>query len=108
MSLSGQRVMQVLERLRQLGRLPRTLRIDNGPEFTGWALNEWAQEHGVGLEYSRPGKPTDNGFVESFNGKLRDECLNQNILGSLTEARHLIEKWRQDYNCNRPHSALGW
>ena len=107
-SLSGQRVVQVLERLRLQGRLPRRLLTDNGPEFTGHALNEWAQKHGVGLAHSRPGKPTDNGFVESFNGRLRDECLNQNIFVSLAEARRLIEQWRQDYNCNRPHSALGW
>lgn len=107
-SLSGQRVVQVLERLRLQGRLPRRLLTDNGPEFTGRALNEWAQKHGIGLEHSRPGKPTDNGFVESFNGRLRDECLNQNIFVSLADARHLIEEWRQDYNCNRPHSALGW
>ena len=107
-SLSGQRVVQVLERLRLQGRLPRRLLTDNGPEFTGHALNEWAQKHDVGLEHSRPGKPTDNGFVESFNGRLRDECLNQNIFVSLAEARCLIEEWRQDYNCNRPHSALGW
>ncbi|MBD5416343.1 MAG: transposase, partial [Desulfovibrio sp.] len=72
------------------------------------ALNEWAQKHGVGLAHSRPGKPTDNGFVESFNGRLRDECLNQNIFVSLAEARRLLEEWRQDYICNRPHSALGW
>ena len=107
-SLSGQRVVQVLERLRLQGRLPRRLLTDNGPEFTGHALNEWAQKHGVGLAHSRPGKPTDNGFVESFNGRLRDECLNQNIFVSLAEARRLLEEWRQDYNCNRPHSALGW
>lgn len=58
--------------------------------------------------HSRPGKPTDNGFVESFNGRLRDECLNQNSFASLADARHRIEAWRQEYNCNRPHSALGW
>ena len=107
-SLSGQRVVQVLERLRLQGRLPRRLLTDNGPEFTGHALNEWAQKYDVGLEHSRPGKPTDNGFVESFNGRLRDECLNQNIFVSLAEARCLIEECRQDYNYNRPHSALGW
>lgn len=107
-SLSGQRVVQVLERLRRQGRLPRRLLTDNGPEFTGHTLNEWAQKHGVGLEHSRPGKPSDNGFVESFNGRLRDECLNQNIFVSLVEARRLIEEWRQDYNFTRPHSALGW
>ena len=81
---------------------------DNGPGFTSRALNEWAQKHGVGLEHSRPGKSTNNGFVESFNGRLRDECLNQNIFASLADARHLIEAWRQEHTHNRPHSALGW
>lgn len=107
-SLSGQRVVQVLERLRREGHLPRSLRTDNGPEFTGRALNEWAQKHGVRLEYSRPGKPTDKGFVESFNGRLRDECLNQNIFVTLAETRRILEEWREDYNGNRPHGALGW
>lgn len=107
-SLSGQRVVQVLERLRREGHLPRSLRTDNGSEFTGRALNEWAQKHGVRLEYSRPGKPTDKGFVESFNGRLRDECLNQNIFVTLAETRRILEKWREDYNGNRPHGALGW
>ena len=107
-SLSGQRVVQVLERLRLQGRLPRSLRTDNGPEFTCRALEAWARKHGVGMEHSRPGKPTDNGFVESFNGKLRDECLNENVFEYLAEARHILEEWRQDYNSKRPHSALGW
>lgn len=88
--------------------MPRRLRTDNGPEFIGRALNEWVQKHGVCLEYSRPGKPTDNGFVESFNGRLRDECLNQHIFVSLAEARSIFEKWRLDYNCHRPHGALDW
>lgn len=108
MSLSGQRVVQVLERLRLQGRLPRSLRTDNGPEFTCRALDAWARKHGVGMEHSRPGKPTDNGFVESFNGKLRDECLNENVFESLAEARRILEEWRHDYNSKRPHSALGW
>ncbi len=82
-SLSGQRVVRVLERLRLQGRLPRSLRTDNGPEFTCRALDAWARKHGVGMEHSRPGKPRDNGFVESFNGKLRDECLNENVFESL-------------------------
>lgn len=108
LSLSGQRVVRVLERLRLQGRLPRSLRTDNGPEFTCRALDAWARKHGVGMEHSRPGKPTDNGFVESFNGKLRDECLNENVFESLSEARRILEEWRQDYNSKRPHSALGW
>lgn len=107
-SLSGQRAVRVLECLRREGHLPRSLRTDNGPEFTSRALNAWAQKHGVHLEYSRPGKPTDNGFVESFNGRLRDECLNQNIFVTLAETQRILEEWREDYNGNRPHGALEW
>ena len=107
-SLPGQRVVRVLEKLRLQGRLPRRLRTDNGPEFTGKALDAWAQAHGVRLEFIRPGKPMDNGHIESFNGRLRDECLNQNVFLSLADARDTIESWRQDYNRQRPHSALNW
>ena len=107
-SLPGQRVVRVLERLRLQGRLPRLLRTDNGPEFTGKALDAWAHQHGVHLEHTRPGKPTDNGHIESFNGKVRDECLNQNVFLSLADARDSLERWRQDYNRERPHSALNW
>lgn len=107
-SLPGQRVVRVLEKLRLQGRLPQRLRTDNGPEFTGKALDVWAQEHGVQLEFIRPGKPMDNGHIESFNGRLRDECLNQNAFLSLADARDTLERWRRDYNRQRPHSALGW
>ena len=107
-SLTGQRVVRVLERLRLQGRVPQAIRVDNGPEFTGKALDAWAQEHGVRLEFTRPGKPMDNGHIESFNGKVRDECLNQNVFLSLADARDSIERWRQDYNRERPHSSLNW
>lgn len=107
-SLPGQRVVRVLEKLRLQGRLPSRLRTDNGPEFTGKALDAWAQEHSVQLEFIRPGKPMDNGHIESFNGRLRDECLNQNTFLSLADARDTIERWRQDYNRQRPHSSLNW
>ena len=107
-SLPGQRVVRVLERLRLQGRKPRLLRVDNGPEFTGKALDAWAHEHGVLLEFIRPGKPTDNGHIESFNGKVRDECLNQSAFVSLADARDSLERWRRDYNRERPHSALNW
>ncbi|MDL2317441.1 integrase core domain-containing protein [Desulfovibrio sp. OttesenSCG-928-A18] len=90
------------------GPSPQRLRTDNGPEFTGKALDAWAQEHGVQLEFTRPGKPMDNGHIESFNGRLRDECLNQNAFLSLADARDTLERWRRDYNRQRPHSALGW
>ena len=107
-SLTGQRVVRVLERLRLRGRKPQVLRVDNGPEFTGKALDAWAHEHGVRLEFTRPGKPMDNGHIESFNGKVRDECLNQNAFVSLADAKDSLERWRRDYNRERPHSSLGW
>jgi putative transposase len=105
-SLNGQRVVAVLERLKESG-LPQTIKVDNGSEFISKALDAWAHHHGVKLEFSRPGKPTDNAFIESFNGRLRQECLNQNWFLSLADAREMIENWRQDYNEYRPHSSLG-
>ncbi len=107
-SLSGVRVALVLERLWQEGRRPTRLRIDNGTELTSLALDGWAHRRGVQLHYIDPGKPTQNGFIESFNGKLRDECLNMNSWASLREAQVLIEAWRRDYNTERPHESLGW
>lgn len=86
---------------------PRLIRVDNGPEFVSKALDRWAYERGVTLDFSRPGKPTDNGLVESFNGRLRDECLDTHWFLSLEDARTKIEAWRRDYNASRPHSALG-
>jgi len=106
-SLTGERVVRMLTRLKSEGRLPAVLQMDNGPEFTSRALDRWAYEHGVKLHFIRPGKPTDNGHIESFNGRLRDECLNQHAFMNLDEARQIIEDWRQDYNLERPHSALG-
>lgn len=100
-------VANVLDRLAAVRGLPRVLVTDNGPEFTGRALSQWAFENGVELHFIRPGKPTENAFIESFNGKLRDECLNENWFYSLAEARRIIEEWRRDYNQVRPHSALG-
>ena len=105
-SLNGPRVVAVLERLKESG-LPQTIKVDNGSEFISKALDAWAHHHGVKLEFSRPGKPTDNAFIESFNGRLRQECLNQNWFLSLADARETIENWRQDYNEYRPHSSLG-
>jgi putative transposase len=80
--------------------------MDNGPEFSGRALDTWAYARGVQLRFIRPGKPIENAFVESFNGKFRDECLNEHWFASVAEARTLIEAWRVDYNTVRPHSAL--
>ncbi|KAA5546359.1 IS3 family transposase [Roseiconus nitratireducens] len=103
----GKDVVRVMDEIRGSRTLSKTIRLDNGPEFTSKALDHWAYEHGVTLDFSRPGKPTDNAFIESFNGSLRDECLNENWFLSLEDAREKIETWRRDYNQHRPHSALG-
>ena len=87
---------------------PQTIKTDNGSEFISKVMDKWAYEHGVELDFSRPGKPTDNAAVESFNGRLRQECLNANWFLSLQDARDKIAAWRRDYNENRPHSALEW
>jgi putative transposase len=105
-SLGGARVVQVLERLAELRGLPEMITLDNGPEFTGRALDEWAYRRGVKLNYIRPGKPIENAYAESFNGRFRDECLNENWFLSLKHAREVIEAWRKDYNEARPHSSL--
>jgi putative transposase len=105
-SIGGARVVQVLERLEELRGLPEMITTDNGPEFTGRALDEWAYRKGVKLNHIRPGKPIENAFAESFNGRLRDECLNENWFLSLKHAREVIENWRKDYNEFRPHSSL--
>ncbi len=106
-SLTGEDVVRALQGLAQQGRaLPARIQADNGPEFISISLDKWAYDHGVVLDFSRPGKPTDNPFIESFNGSLRDECLNVHWFMSLQDARAKIESWRQDYNHFRPHSAL--
>jgi len=105
-SLTGNRVARTLERLSAVGQCPAIIRTDNGPEFTSKALDSWAHRRGVKLEFIRPGKPMENGHIESFNGRLRDECLNAQTFRSLAEAKRIIEDWRQDYNTVRPHSAL--
>jgi putative transposase len=97
----------VLERLAEIRGLPEVITLDNGPEFAGKALDEWAYNRGVKLNFIRPGKPVENAYIESFNGKLRDECLNQNWFITLRNARETIETWRIDYNEFRPHSSLG-
>jgi putative transposase len=106
-SLTGERVVAVLERLQRTTGTPKRIAIDNGPEFISKALDAWAYHNGVQLEFSRPGKPTDNAFVESFNGRFRDECLNQHWFTSLEEVRQTVEAWRIEYNTERPHRALG-
>lgn len=97
----------VVQQLAQLKRKPKRIKVDNGSEFISIALDKWAYEHEVTLDFSRPGKPTDNPYIESFNGSFRDECLNINWFLSLEDARQKIELWRQAYNTYRPHSSLG-
>ncbi len=106
-SLTGERVVGLLERLQRTTGTPQRIAIDNGPEFVSKALDAWAYRNRVQLEFSRPGKPTDNAFAESFNGHFRAECLDCHWFVSLEEARHMIEAWRLDYNTERPHRALG-
>lgn len=105
-SLTGKRVAEVLERLKTGCGLPQVIKVDNGSEFISKAMDEWAYRNKVKLGFSRPGKPMDNGFIESFNGRLRQECLQQNWFTSLADARQIIEAWREDYNEERPHSSL--
>ena len=87
--------------------LPQAIVVDNGPEFAGRTLDAWAYARGVTLRFIRPGKPIENAYVESFNGKFRDECLNEHWFVSLADAQAAIEAWRLDYNTVRPHSSLG-
>ncbi len=107
-SLPGLRVASVLERLAEMRGLPRSITVDNGPEFAGRALDVWAYRTGVTLSFIRPGKPVENAYIESFNGKFRDECLNEHWFLLLRKAKTLIENWRVEYNTDRPHSALGY
>lgn len=105
--LTGERVAAVLDRIGRERGLPEKIRVDNGSEFTGRVLDQWAYMNKVRLDFSRPGKPTDNGLIEAFNGRLRAECLNENWFMSLDDARSKVEAWRRHYNTDRPHSALG-
>jgi putative transposase len=106
-SLPGIRVVRVLDRLVADHGKPDGIVMDNGPEFAGKALDAWAYRMGVKLHFIRPGKPIENAFIESFNGKFRDECLNENWFVDLLDAKSKIESWRIDYNRHRPHSSLG-
>ena len=105
-SLPGHRAVRILERVAEIHGLPDSIRDDNGPEFISKALDEWAYRNNVKLDFIRPGKPTENGYIESFNGRFRDECLNEHYFLDLQEAKELIEAWRQEYNGFRPHSSL--
>jgi len=106
-SLPGLRVKTVLDRLADNSGLPQSITVDNGPEFDGKVLDQWAYRTGVQLSFIRPGKPNENAYIESFNGKFRDECLNEHWFISLAHARRIIEAWRIEYNTERPHSSLG-
>ncbi len=106
-SIPGAYVVRVLERLVEERGAPELIVMDNGPEFTSRALDQWAYENGVRLHFIQPGKPIQNCFVESFNGKFRDECLSEHWFADIPHARRIIEGWRVDYNEVRPHSALG-
>lgn len=108
-SIGANKVIEALEAAERAGkRLPNAITIDNGPEFAGKVLDAWAYERGIHLDFIRPGKPTENGYIESFNGRLRDELLNTEIFFSLSEAREKLEQYRLDYNTHRPHSSLGY
>jgi putative transposase len=105
--IKGDQVVAVMESLKAWdGTVPQKIRVDNGSEFISKALDKWAYDNNVILDFSRPGKPTDNAYIESFNGSLRDECLNVNWFLSIEDAREKIESWRLEYNTFRPHSSL--
>jgi putative transposase len=106
-AIQGTDVVNVLDTLQATRGKPEYIRVDNGPEFISKALDFWAYQEGVRLQFSRPGKPTDNAYIESFNGSFRDECLRTNWFLSMDDAKEKIETWRRDYNEYRPHSSLG-
>lgn len=106
--ISGVQVTRILDSIALFRGYPATIRTEQGPEFTCRALDQWAFEHGVELRLIQPGKPTQNGFIESFNGRFRDECLNEHWFSDILHARKIINNWRQDYNESRPHSSLNY
>jgi putative transposase len=106
-AIQGIDVVNVLKTLQATRGKPEYIRVDNGPEFVSKSLDFWAYQEDVRLQFSRPGKPTDNAYIESFNGSFRDECLQTNWFLSLDDAKEKIETWRRDYNEYRPHSSLG-
>jgi transposase InsO family protein len=106
--IKAQDVIDVLLELFIFRGIPKHIRSDNGPEFTAKAVRKWLERLGVKTLFIEPGSPWENGYIESFNGKLRDELLNREIFTTLTEAKVLIEEWRKEYNQVRPHSSLGY
>lgn len=107
-SISGNRMVRYFDELTLTHKLPKTIVLDNGPEMTSKAMFLWAQQHQIKLHFIQPGKPTQNAFVESFNGRFRDLCLNQNYFLDVDDARRIIDRWRQHYNQVKPHSSLGY
>jgi putative transposase len=107
-SLTGERVKRTLNEIAEAHGLPEIIIVDNGPEFISRALDEWAYHRSIKLFFIRPGKPVENCYIESFNGRFRDECLNQHWFRTIDHARQVIEQWRQEYNTERPHSSLGY
>jgi putative transposase len=105
-SLSGHKVAMALSQVIAERGAPTSITVDNGTEFCSRAMEAWAYQFGVQLDFIRPGKPVENSYIESFNGRLRDECLNVEVFFGITDVRHKLERWRQDYNQVRPHSAL--
>jgi len=105
-ALSGEKVAIALDKVVPLRGAPESITVDNGTEFASKAMDLWAYQNGVHLDFIRPGKPLENGYIESFNGKLRDECLNVEVFFTLADARRKLHLWRRDYNHHRPHSAL--
>ena len=105
-SISGLRVTRELDQAFAERGQPKTIVSDNGTEFTSMAILKWVQDNGIDWHYIQPGKPTQNAFIESFNGKLRDECLNETLFSSLADAREELEKWQEDYNHQRPLSSI--
>jgi putative transposase len=106
-ALNGHRVALALSQVLAERGVPESITVDNGSEFASKAMDAWSYQYGVHLEFIRPGKPVDNGYIESFNGRLRDECLNVETFFDLSDVREKLERWRLDYNQARPHSALG-
>lgn len=107
-AFSGERMTRVLDAIAELRGYPKTIVMDNGPEMCSLAMLRWAADRHVRLHHIAPGKPVQNAFIESFNGRLRDECLNEHDFNSLFEVRSTLTDWRERYNYTRPHKSLGW
>lgn len=105
-SLSGEKVAQALAPVVLKRGAPRSITVDKGSEFASRSMDAWAYQHGIQLDFIRPGKPVENGFIESFNGRLRDECLNVEVFFTLEDVREKLARWQEDYNHVRPHSSL--